>query len=67
MAPSDQAELSTLRAQIDDLIERIVAVSSRYASSAAPIVADDLYSVERSLGAARRALDRAQAHLSDLA
>ncbi|CAB4718984.1 unannotated protein [freshwater metagenome] len=67
MSSSDQAELSTLRTQIDDLNERISALSSRYATSSAPVVADDLYSVERSLKAARRALDRAHAHISELA
>ena len=65
MSASDRAELSTLRAQMSDVIERIVAVADRYENSPHSAVASDLYAAERALLTARRALDRALAHLDD--
>ncbi len=60
---SDRAELSTVRAQVDDLIRRVVAVAEHYDDSADSAVAADLFAAERSLVAARRQLERASAHL----
>jgi hypothetical protein len=62
---SDIAELSTLRAQLDDLVERVTVVASRYEETADSAVADDLFATERSLLAARRTLERASARLAD--
>ena len=60
---SDRAELSTLRAQIEDLTRRVVAVAAHYDDTPDSAVAADLFAAERSLSAARRQLDRAAAHL----
>ncbi|GMU79798.1 MAG: hypothetical protein AMXMBFR46_25870 [Acidimicrobiia bacterium] len=60
---SDLAELSTLRAQVDDLVRRITAVAAHYDDTPDSAVAADLFAAERSLAAARRQLDRAAAHL----
>jgi hypothetical protein len=61
---SDRAELSTLRAQVDELTRRVVAVASRYDETPDSAVAADLFAAERSLVSARRQLDRAAAHLA---
>ena len=61
---SDLAELSTVRAQVDDLIRRVLAVAEHYDDTDDSAVAADLFSAERSLLAARRQLDRASAHLA---
>jgi len=61
---SDLAELSTVRAQVEELIRRVVTVADHYDDSPDSAVAADLYAAERSLAAARRQLDRATAHLS---
>jgi len=63
VSSSDQAELSTLRSQLEELTERAVAVAGRYGDTPDSAVAADLYTAERSLFAARRALDRAIASL----
>jgi hypothetical protein len=60
---SDRAELSTLRAQVDEITRRVVAVASHYDDTPDSAVASDLFAAERSLSAARRQLDRATAHL----
>jgi hypothetical protein len=60
---SDRAELSTLRAQVDDVTRRLLAVASHYDETPDSAVAADLFAAERSLTAARRQLDRATAHL----
>jgi hypothetical protein len=60
---SDRAELSTLRAQVDDLTRRVLAVAAHYDDTSDSAVAADLFAAERSLTAARRQLDRATAHL----
>ena len=56
---SDRAELSTVRAQVDDLTRRVLAVAEHYDDTADSAVAADLFAAERSLSAARRQLDRA--------
>ncbi|HEX6311910.1 MAG TPA: hypothetical protein VF152_09800 [Acidimicrobiia bacterium] len=65
MSSSDRAELTTLRAQLEDLTERAVTVAGRYGDTPDSAVAADLYTAERSLFAARRALDRAIAALDE--
>jgi hypothetical protein len=66
MPPSDLAELSTLRTQLEELTARVVAVATRYRDTPDSAVAADLYAAERSLFGARRALDRAIAALEEL-
>lgn len=56
---SDLAELSTLRAQVDDVVKRLVVVAERYDDTADSAIATDLFAAERSLIAARRSIDRA--------
>lgn len=63
-APSDRAELSTIGAQIDELVRRVTAVAMHYDDTPDSAVAADLFAAERSLIAARRQLDRAAAHLA---
>lgn len=60
---SDRAELSTLRAQVEELVRRVVAVAAHYDDTPDSAVAADLFAAERSLVAARRQLDRATTHL----
>jgi len=63
MTSSDLAELSSLRAQLEELTARVVAVAERY-DTPDSAVASDLFAVERALVGAVRALDRAVAHLT---
>lgn len=58
-AASDLAELSTLRAQIDDLTVRVLAVAERYDDTADSAIAAELFAAERALVGAKRSLDRA--------
>ena len=60
---SDRTELSTLRAQVEDLIERITPIVERYGESSDSAVANDLFAGERALVSAGRALDQAIGHL----
>lgn len=59
MRASDVSEISTLRAQIDDLTARLLAVAERYDDSADSQVATELFAAERALVSARRSLERA--------
>jgi hypothetical protein len=61
---SDLAELSTLRAQLDDLVSRVTKLATRYDDSDDSAVADDLFATERSLLTARRTLERATTRLN---
>jgi len=65
-SPSDVAELSTLRTQIADVLERVVVVAERYDDSSDSAIATDLFAAERSLFAARRSLERALEMLTDV-
>jgi hypothetical protein len=56
---SDAAELSSLRTQVEELTDRLVAVGDRYRETDDSAVASELDQAERSLGAARRSVDRA--------
>jgi hypothetical protein len=66
MPSSDLAELSSLRAQLDELTVRIVAVADRYRETPDSAVTSDLDLAERSLLGARRALERASDTVADL-
>lgn len=61
---SDLAELSTVRAQVDELVRRVLAVAAHYDDTPDSAVAADLFAAERSLVSARRQLERAAAHLT---
>jgi hypothetical protein len=65
-ARSDVAELSSLRAQIEDLTRRVVLISDSYRNTDDSAVTGELDQAERSLTNARRALERASATLADL-
>ena len=56
---SDFAELSSLRAQLDDLTARVVAVGDRYRDTDDSAIAAELDQAERALLGAYRSLDRA--------
>jgi hypothetical protein len=56
---SDVAELSTLRAQLQGVLDRVVDIGDRYRGSQDSAVTNDLDAAERSLVSARRALERA--------
>jgi hypothetical protein len=66
MTTSDVAELSSLRAQLEELAARVVAVADRYRDSADSAVTSDLDLAERSLLGARRALERATETLREI-
>ena len=59
------AELSTLRAQVEDLTRRVTIIATHYDNSPDSAIAADLFAAERSLLTARRSLDRAMTHLAD--
>jgi hypothetical protein len=63
---SDLAELSTLRTQIEELTDRVLAVADHYDGTPNAAVAADLFGVERALVTARRAIDRAADSLGKL-
>jgi hypothetical protein len=63
MSTSDLAELSSLRAQLEDLTARVVAVAERYDTPDSAIAAD-LFGVERSLVGATRTIGRAISRLT---
>ncbi len=58
-ASPDFAELSSLRAQLDELTSRVVAVGDRYRDTDDSAIAAELDQAERTLLGATRALDRA--------
>jgi hypothetical protein len=57
--PSDAAELSSLRAQLEDLTQRVVVVGDTYRESDDSAITGELDQAERALHAARRSVDRA--------
>jgi hypothetical protein len=63
-ASSDIAELSPLRAQVDELTARVTAVAERYDDTDDSAVAAELFAAERALLGAKRSLDRAITFLS---
>ena len=56
---SDQAELSSLRSQLEELTSRVVTVADRYRDTTDSALTAELDAAERSLLTARRAIDRA--------
>ena len=58
-SPSDAAELSSLQSQLEDLTDRLVAVSDRYRDTDDSAITGELDHAERSLLSARRAMERA--------
>ena len=61
---SDFAELSSLKAQLDDLTARVVAVGDRYRDTDDSAIAAELDQAERALLGAYRSLDRAGGFLA---
>jgi hypothetical protein len=61
---SDAAELSSLRAQLEDLTLRIVTVGDKYRETDDSAISGELDHAERSLLAAGRSVDRAIGLLS---
>ena len=57
-APSDFAELSSLRAQLDELTRRVVAVGDRYRDTEDSAIVAELDQAERALLGALRTLER---------
>jgi hypothetical protein len=64
MSASDLAELSTLRAQLEELTARVVSVAERYDDTPDSAIAAELFAAERLLIGAGRSLDRAIARLT---
>ncbi|MFZ4515869.1 MAG: hypothetical protein ACOYN3_06110 [Acidimicrobiia bacterium] len=58
-APTDLAECSAVRTQLDELLDRIERVSERYRTTPDSAICADLDQVERGLVSARRAIERA--------
>ena len=63
---SDVAELSSLRSQLDEVVERVTAIASRYQGTPDSAVAVDLFEAERALISAGRVLDRALTALGEI-
>ena len=64
-ASSDFAELSSLRAQVDELTDRVVAVGDRYRDTDDSAISAEIDQAERALRGATRALDRAARLVGD--
>jgi hypothetical protein len=56
---SDQAELSSLRSQLEELTNRVVTVADRYRDTPDSALTAELDAAERNLLTARRSVDRA--------
>ena len=65
-AQSNVAELSSLRAQIEDVTRRVVQIADDYRDTDDSAVTGELDQAERSLTNARRALEHASTRLADL-
>lgn len=63
---SDAAELSSLRAQLDEVARRLEAVALRYQETPDSAVAIELFEAERALRSAGRVVERAQGTLGEL-
>ncbi len=63
MTDSDLAVLSSLAAQLDEIGRRVTAMAERYGTTPDSAVAADLYSAERALLTASRAVARATDNL----
>ena len=60
----DLAELSTVRSQLEELTDRVVAVADRYRDTADSVIAADLDHAERSMTAASRAIQHASGKIN---
>jgi hypothetical protein len=58
-ASSDFAELSSLKAQLEELTTRVVAVGDRYRDTDDSAISSEIDQAERALVGANRSLDRA--------
>lgn len=61
---SELALLSSIRAQLDDLQQRLTAIADQYSTTPDSQVAAELYNAERALRTTSRAIDRATDALS---
>jgi hypothetical protein len=66
-ASSHQAELSSVRSQLEELRARVEAIATRYQGTPDSAVAAELFEADRNLTTAGRTIDRALAALSELA
>jgi hypothetical protein len=62
---SDLAELSSLRAQLDEVQARVVGIAIRYHETPDSAIASDLFEVERALVSAGRIIERAVGSLAE--
>ena len=65
-ASSDFAELSSLKAQLQELTSRLVAVGDRYRDTEDTAISSEIDQAERGMLGAYRSLDRAAGLLSEL-
>jgi hypothetical protein len=63
-ASSDFAELSSLKAQLEELTTRVVAVGDRYRDTDDSAISSEIDQAERAMVGAYRSLDRAAGLLS---
>jgi hypothetical protein len=63
---SDLALLSSLGTQLEELGARITEMAERYGTTPDSALANELYTAERSLFGANRALERARGHLQGM-
>ena len=63
---SDSAQLSSVRAQLDELRRRVEGIATEYHETPNGAVAVELFEAERSLVSASRALERAMGTLGGL-
>ena len=63
---SDLAELSSLRAQLEELAGRVETVALRYEETPDSAVAGELFEAERALRSANRIIERALGTLGEL-
>ena len=66
-ASSHQAELSSVRSQLEELRARVEKIATTYQGTPDSAVAAELFEADRALTTAGRTIDRALTALSDLA
>ena len=66
-ASSHQAELSSVRSQLEELQGRVETIAFHYQGTPDSAVAAELFEAERALTSAGRTIDRALTALSELA
>ena len=65
MSNGDQAQLSSIQSQLDDLQRRVTSIAESYATTPDSQIAAELFSSERSLRTAARAIERASDLMRD--